>query len=263
VQGLLMVGMYLFSTFITLISAGVLGRTAVKGRRVPLILELPPYRLPSFTGTLSMMWRRAAMFLREAGSGILIFTILLWALLSFPRPPQVAHPPSPAAAIHQQLTVEPAADATAKPAPAPARGPSAIELSYGGRLGKALEPVLRPLGFDWKIGVGLIGAFAAREVFISTLGLVYGIGDADENTTPLRDKIRNERRADGSAAYSQLMGLSLMVFFALSCQCMSTLMVVYRETRSLRWPLFMFGYMTTLAYVASLLVYQSGRLLGF
>src|SRR6187431_52257 len=263
VQGLLMIAMYLFSTFITLISAGVLGRTAVKGRRIPLILELPPYRLPSLVGTLSMMWRRAAMFLKEAGSGILLFTILLWALLSFPRPAQLAHdqPPAPAVAIHQQSGSAPAPSHPSSPAAA--RGPSAIEQSYGGRLGKALEPVLRPLGFDWKIGVGLIGAFAAREVFISTLGLVYGIGDADENTTPLRDKIRNEQRADGSAAYSPLMGLSLMVFFALSCQCMSTLMVVYRETRTLRWPLFMFGYMTTLAYVASLLVYQSGRLLGF
>ena len=261
VQGLLMIAMYLFSTFITLIAAGVLGRTAVKGRRIPLILELPPYRTPSISGTLRMMWRRALMFLREAGSGILVFTILLWALLSFPRPAQVDQPPPPAAAIHQQITEKPAIDAAA--APAPAAGPSAIEQSYGGRLGKAIEPLLRPLGFDWKIGVGLIGAFAAREVFVSTLGLVYGIGDADENTTPLRDKIRQERSADGAAAYSPLMGLSLMVFFALSCQCMSTLMVVYRETRTLRWPLFMFGYMTTLAYVASFLVYQGGRLLGF
>ena len=261
VQGLLMIAMYLFSTFITLISAGVLGRTAVKGRRIPLILELPPYRLPSFTGTLSMMWRRAAMFLREAGSGILLFTILLWALLSFPRPAHVDQPPPPAAAIHQQGRSVPNPQLASSPAPV--QGPSAIEQSYGGRLGKALEPVLRPLGFDWKIGVGLIGAFAAREVFVSTLGLVYGIGDADENTTPLRDKIRHERSADGSAAYSPLMGLSLMVFFALSCQCMSTLMVVYRETRTLRWPLFMFGYMTTLAYVASFIVYQGGRLLGF
>ena len=100
-------------------------------------------------------------------------------------------------------------------------------------------------------------------MFVSTLGLVYGIGDADENTTPLRDKIRQERRADGAAAYSPLMGLSLMVFFALSCQCMSTLMVVYRETRSARWPLFMFGYMTTLAWVMSFIVYQGGRVLGF
>jgi ferrous iron transport protein B len=258
VQGLLMIAMYLFSTFITLIAAGVLGRTAVKGRRIPLILELPPYRLPSFTGTLSMMWRRAAMFLKEAGSGILLFTILLWALLSFPRQAVDDQPSAPAVAIHQQETSGPA-----QPLQLPAPRPTPIEQSYGGRLGKAIEPLLRPLGFDWKIGVGLIGAFAAREVFVSTLGLVYGIGDADENTTPLRDKIRQEQKPDGSPAYSPLMGLSLMVFFALSCQCVSTLMVVHRETRTIRWPLFMFGYMTTLAYVASLLVYQGGRLLGF
>ncbi len=263
VQGLLMIAMYLFSTCITLISAGVLGRTAVKGRRIPLILELPPYRLPSLSGTLSMMWRRAAMFLKEAGSGILMFTILLWALLSFPRPAHVDQPLPPAASIHQQSSIGPRQQVQATPAPAPLRGPSPIEQSYGGRLGKAIEPALRPLGFDWKIGVGLIGAFAAREVFVSTLGLVYGIGDADENTTPLRDKIRQETKVDGSPAYSPLMGLSLMVFFALSCQCMSTLMVVYRETRTIRWPLFMFGYMTSLAYVASLLVYQGGRFLGF
>jgi len=260
IQGLLMVAMYLFSTFITLISAGVLGRTAVKGRRIPLILELPPYRLPSLTGTLSMMWRRARAFLKEAGSGILVFTILLWALLSFPRSTHVDEPP-PVAPIHQQSRPSPS-DASRDARPA-SQATSGIEQSYGGRLGKTIEPLLRPLGFDWKIAVGLIGAFAAREVFVSTLGLVYGIGDADENTTPLRDKIRQERRADGSAAYSPLMGLSLMIFFALSCQCMSTLMVVYRETRSLRWPLFMFGYMTSLAYVASLLLYQGGRLLGF
>ena len=261
VQGLLMVAMYLFSTVITLISAGVLGRTAVKGRRIPLILELPPYRLPSLSGTLSMMWRRAVMFLKGAGSGILLFTVLLWALLSFPRPAQLDRPSPQAAAIHQQGSFERQPGPTL--ATTPKSVPTPIEQSYGGRLGKAIEPALRPLGFDWKIGVGLIGAFAAREVFVSTLGLVYGIGDADENTTPLRDKIRQEQRADGTAAYSPLMGLSLMVFFALSCQCMSTLMVVYRETRSVRWPLFMFSYMTAMAYVASLLVYQGGRLLGF
>ncbi len=261
VQGLLMIGMYLFSTFITLIAAGVLGRTAVKGRRIPLILELPPYRMPSLRGTLKMMWQRAFMFLKDAGGGILIFTVLLWGLLSFPR--SVGHDqPMPAAAtIHQRANGEEAA-ALANSGKAP-EGGTAIEHSYGGRLGKAIEPALRPLGFDWKIGVGLIGAFAAREVFVSTLGLVYGIGDADENNAPLRDKIRAERRADGGHSYTPLMGLSLMVFFALSCQCMSTLMVVYRETKKARWPLFMFAYMTTLAYVASFLVYQGGRLLGF
>jgi ferrous iron transport protein B len=265
VQGLLMVAMYLFSTIITLIAAGVLGRTAVKGRRMPLILELPPYRVPSLSGTLKMMLQRANMFLREAGSGILIFTVLLWGLLSFPRPANQAETSAPAAAIHQRVSSTSegsrAADNGAS-GPTDAH-PSAIEQSYGGRLGKALEPALRPLGFDWKIGVGLIGAFAAREVFVSTLGLVYGIGDAKDDDAPLREKIRAERRADGAHAYTPLMGLSLMVFFALSCQCMSTLSVVYRETKSFRWPLFMFTYMTTLAYVVSLLVYQSGRLLGF
>jgi ferrous iron transport protein B len=211
------------------------------------------------SSTLKMMLQRAGMFLKEAGSGILIFTVLLWGLLSFPRPAVHGEASLPAAAIHQR------APANAESARAEISGnarPSALEQSYGGRLGKAIEPALKPLGFDWKIGVGLIGAFAAREVFVSTLGLVYGIGDADENDAPLREKIRAERRADGAHAYTPLMGLSLMVFFALSCQCMSTLTVVYRETKSVRWPLFMFGYMTTLAYVASLIVYQGGRLLG-
>jgi ferrous iron transport protein B len=263
VQGLLMIAMYLFSTFITLIAAGVLGRTAVKGRRIPLILELPPYRMPSLSGTLKMMIQRATMFLKEAGTGILIFTVLLWGLLSFPRPADHVAASLPAAAIHQRMPAGNDNEAEHAPVATTAnQRPTAIEQSYGGRLGKAIEPVLRPLGFDWKIGVGLIGAFAAREVFVSTLGLVYGIGDADENDAPLRDKIRAERKADGGRAYTPLMGLSLMVFFALSCQCMSTLMVVYRETKTVRWPLFMFGYMTTLAYVVSLLVYQGGRLLG-
>ncbi len=260
VQGLLMIAMYLFSTAISLIAAGVLGRTAVRGRRIPLILELPPYRMPSLRGTLRMMFQRASMFLREAGTGILIFTVLLWGLLSFPRPTRVDQAAPRAASIHQRANgQENPPAATTGPRP----GPTAIEQSYGGRLGKAIEPALRPLGFDWKIGVGLIGAFAAREVFVSTLGLVYGIGDADQDDAPLRDKIRAERRADGGRSYTPLMGLSLMIFFALSCQCMSTLMVVYRETRTVRWPIFMFTYMTTLAYVASFLVYQGGRLLGF
>jgi ferrous iron transport protein B len=242
VQGLLMVGMYGFATLMTLLSAGVLGRTAVKGRRVPLILELPPYRLPSLTGTLKMMWERATVFLKEAGTVILACTVALWVLLSFPRP------------------AEPAAHAATREV---AGAESAIAQSYGGKLGHAIEPVLRPLGFDWKIGVGLIGAFAAREVFVATLGLVYGIDDTGDDGAPLRDKLRAETRADGKPAYTPLVGLSLLVFFAISCQCMSTLATVKRETKSYRWPAFMFAYMTGLAYVLSLAVFQIGRALGF
>uniref|UniRef100_UPI003D12D834 nucleoside recognition domain-containing protein n=1 Tax=Haliangium sp. TaxID=2663208 RepID=UPI003D12D834 len=135
--------------------------------------------------------------------------------------------------------------------------------SYGGRLGHVIEPVIEPLGFDWKIGVGIVGAFAAREVFVSTLGVVYSAGsDVDESSATLRERIRAEVRADGSPVYTPLVGLSLMIFFALACQCMSTLAVVKRETGGYRWPLFLFGYMTTLAWVASFVVYQGGRLLG-
>jgi ferrous iron transport protein B len=257
VQGLLMVGMYLFATVITLLAAGVLGRTAVKGRRIPLILELPPYRLPSLPGTLKMMWERATVFLKEAGTVILACTVALWVLLSFPRAPEAENTAAPAVAAHTESEAE-----TPQPKPTP-RDASPIAQSYGGRLGHAIEPVLKPLGFDWKIGVGLIGAFAAREVFVATLGLVYGIGETGDDDAPLRDKLRAETRADGQPAYTPLMGLSLLVFFAISCQCMSTLAAVKRETKSYKWPAFMFVYMTGLAYLLSLAVFQIGHLLGF
>ena len=139
----------------------------------------------------------------------------------------------------------------------------ALRSSYGGRLGRAIEPTIEPLGFDWKIGVGLIGAFAAREVFVATMGVVYGIGDADEESATLRDRIHAETRANGEPVYTPLVGLSLMVFFALACQCMSTLAAVRRETRSWAWVGFLFVYMTALAWVASFVVYQGGRALGF
>ncbi|MCC6764668.1 MAG: ferrous iron transport protein B [Deltaproteobacteria bacterium] len=239
VQGLLMVAMYLFSILVTLVAAAVLGRTVIRGEHAPPILELPPYRLPDPRSTLRMMVERAGVFLREAGTMILVCTIVLWVLLSFPRP---AAPPGgePTEAARQQALAE----------------------SYGGRLGRAIEPALAPLGFDWKIGVGIIGAFAAREVFVSTLGLVYGVGEQDDEALPLRQRIHAERRPDGRPVYTPLVGLSLMVFFALACQCMSTLSVTRRETRSWRWPAFMFLYMTALAWTASFVVYQGGRLLG-
>jgi ferrous iron transport protein B len=254
VQGLLMVGMYGFATVMTLLSAGVLGRTVVKGRRIPLILELPPYRLPSLRGTLKMMWERATVFLKEAGTMILACTVALWVLLSFPRAPEAATTTTPPVA---------AAGASKDGQATAARAESPIAQSYGGRLGRAIEPVLEPLGFDWKIGVGLIGAFAAREVFVATLGLVYGIDASDEDASPLRDRLRAETRADGKPAYTPLMGLSLLIFFAVSCQCMSTLAAVKRETKSYKWPAFMFAYMTGLAYLLSFTVFQVGRLLGF
>lgn len=243
VQGLLMVGMYVFSTVVALIAAGVIGRTVLKGKRVPLLMELPPYRLPAATSVLRLMWERSRLFLSEAGTVILACTVVLWGLLHYP-----ALPDPPPDASPQELAAHEA---------------DSLAHSAAGRLGHALEPAIAPLGFDWKIGVGLVGAFAAREVFVSTMGMVYGVGeDVDEESLSLRDRMRAETRPDGKPVYTPLTGLSLMVFFALACQCMSTLAVVKRETRGWRWPVFLFGYMSALAWGMSFLVYQGGRLLG-
>jgi ferrous iron transport protein B len=247
VQGLMMMAMYLFSVMTALIAAWVIGRTVLRGPHVPLILELPPYRLPALSGVMRMMWMRARAFLKEAGTVILFATIVMWALLRFPELPEPtggleAAPPGVVTAYEAQK----------------------LEFSAAGRLGKGIEPALRPLGFDWKGGVGIIGAFAAREVFVSTMGLVYGVGtDVDEDSVPLRDRLREARHADGTPVWTPLSGVSLMVFFALACQCMSTLAVVRRETGGWRWPAFLFTYMTALAWLASFVVFQGGRLLGF
>lgn len=245
VQGMMMVGLYLFSVFVALLAAWVLGRTMMPGRAVPLILELPPYRLPRLSPTLRMMRLRSGQFLKEAGTVILAATIVLWALLSFPR-------------VQTGEAAQTSSISQIEESQAPA-----LEDSYAGTLGKTLEPVMRPLGFDWKITTGIIGAFAAREVFISTMALVYGIGEVDDEAVPLRERIKQERKPDGSRVYTPLVGLSLMIFFALACQCMSTLAVVKRETHSYRWPAFLFVYMTVLAYFFSFVVYQGGRFLGY
>jgi len=168
---------------------------------------------------------------------ILAISILLWALIAFPR---FGGP-----ATAQQRTFQ-------------------VENSYAGRLGRVIEPVIQPLGFDWKIGIGLISSFAARETVISTLSIVYNVSeDTDGGSNSLIDGIRHAKRSDGSPVWTPLVALSLMVFFVLACQCMSTVAVVRRETNSWRWPLFMICYMLVLAYVSSLATFQGGRLLGF
>jgi ferrous iron transport protein B len=256
-QGLLLAGMYLFSTLVALAAAAVLGRTVLKGPRVPFLLEMPPYRVPHWPSVLRMMWEKSSVFVKEAGTVILACTVAMWALLSFPR--GATSPASEPAGSR----VAPADGSIGGDASGGGEAALRLQQSYGGRLGRAFEPAIEPLGFDWKIGVGLIGAFAAREVFVSTMAVVYGLEGADESSTALRERLRSETRPDGSRLFTPLVCLSLMVFFALSCQCMSTLAVVKRETRSWGWPGFLFVYMTVLAWSASFLVYQGGKLLGF
>lgn len=241
---LVLLGMYALSTVSALAVGAIYKRTLLRSPTPPLVLELPPYRLPRVRNTLLNVYDRTADFVRDAGTVILALTVVLWALLSFPKPPET---PAQVDAIE---------------AVAPDHAP--IEYSLGGRFGKAIEPALTPMGQDFRMGIAIVGSFAAREVFVSTLGLVYGIEDADEaGSQPLRQTLREAKQPDGTPRYTPLSGLALMVFFVYACQCMSTLAVVRRETRSWRWPLLMFVSMTVLAYVMAVAVFQVGRLLGY
>jgi ferrous iron transport protein B len=235
----IILAMYLFGILAAILVALVMKRTVLKAPPTPFVMELPPYRLPDPRNVAHALLSRCSIFLRKAGTVILAMSILFWALAAFPRSgnPQTGSPSE--AASHQ------------------------VQNSFAGRAGRLIEPVIAPLGFDWKIGVGLISSFAARETIISTLNIVYSVGDDSENKSSLVEAMRSARRPDGSRVWTPLTGLSLILFFLLACQCMSTVAIVRRETNSLRWPLFMVSYMLILAYVVSLITYQGGHLLGF
>jgi ferrous iron transport protein B len=260
--GLILFAMYLFSIVAAVGMAFVFKSTILRGPRPPLILELPPYRLPQAGVVLRNMWDRSALFLKRAGTVIMAVTIVLWGLLSYPKNLELSRGFAAEAARIEAAGMDPQARSEALEALEAEESSERLRGSYAGRLGRLIEPAIAPLGFDWKIGIGLIGSLAAREVLVSTLGVVYGVGEADEESVSLRESLRNERRPDGSRVYTPLVGISLMVFFVLACQCMATLAVVRRETNSWRWPLFMFGYMTALAWLGSAVVCQGGRLLG-
>jgi ferrous iron transport protein B len=256
-QGLLVVFMYAFGMATALLAALILSRALppLRARRLPLVLELPPYRRPRLRDVLGMVWDRSRRFVTDAGTLIVICSVVLWGLLDFPREP--ARPSRDWKATIAQ--VEP----TARPQLERAAEAERMQQSYAGRIGKLMEPVIAPLGFDWKIGIGLVGAFAAREVFVATMGVVYGLEpDAAQTSLTLREKLRQEKRPDGTPLYTPLVGLSLLLFFALACQCTSTLAAVRRETGTLRWPLFLFAYTSALAWLVSFSVYQTGRVLG-
>ena len=241
--------MYALSVVAALVAAAVLRRTVLKGPVPTLVLELPPYRLPVLSVLLRGVWQRVKTFLIDAGTVILALTIVLWALLSYPKSPEVT-----AQAEQARATVA-AMNLTAEEREARLieidshEGGAQLRNSVAGRLGRLIEPAIAPLGFDWRIGVGILGAFAAREVFVGTLGVVFDISNADETNEPLREVLRGATWPDGATLMTPLAGVSLMVFFVLACQCMSTVAVVKRESGTWRWPLFMVAYMTVLAYV--------------
>jgi ferrous iron transport protein B len=255
--------MYTLSVLVTLAAAAVIRRTVLPGPTPSFVLEMPPYRWPSAKILWINAWRRLRIFLVDAGTIILAMTIVLWAFLSFPKSDELSAQYQIERERIERLALPDEQRDEALRLLDGQEARAQLEQSLGGRFGHAIEPALRPIGFDWQIGIGIIGAFAAREVFVSTLGVVFGIGEADEENTPLREALQDARHADGSPVMTPLSGVSLMIFFLLACQCMSTIAVVRRESGSWKWPVFLFSYMTVLAYLGSLLVYQGGRLLGY
>lgn len=244
----MMLLLYVFGILMAFLLAWVFKRTFLRSETSMLLLELPPYRKPSMRSVALCMKERAGLFVTRAGTVILSLSVLLWALVTYPKPadPATSH-----------------ADAMAQ--------------SFAGRMGRAIEPAIAPLGYDWKIGVGLISSFAAREVFVGTMAIVYNVEDAaeaadgkpaeakgeDAKQGTLRDTMREEKRPDGTPVFTPLVCLGLMVFYVLAMQCIGTVAVVHRETNSWRWPLIQIAILTSLAWLGAFAVYQGGRLLGF
>lgn len=234
--GLTLLSMYLLGIVMAMNSAYVFKRfVARRERPSTFVMELPPYRLPSLKWTILQMFERSKIFVLNAGQIILAISIVLWFMASYPKPYNAAE-------------ITPG---------------EAIQQSYAGKIGKFIEPAIAPLGFDWKIGIGLITSFAAREVMVSTLATIYNVEGADENSVNLRETLRSERDpVTNKPTYTPLVAIALMVFFVLACQCMATVAIVKRETNSWRWPIVMVVYMTVMAYIGALIVYQGGKLIG-
>lgn len=265
VGGLMLLSFYIASTIATIVVAFVLKRTILAGPTPPLVIELPPYRIPQWSSILQRVYERCKIFVSEAGSVILVCSMVLWALLYFPNQvPENFNLEAKKSAIVQAIPEGPEQQLAIANLNSQAHAEK-VRQSYAGILGRTLEPVFAPLGYDWQMVVGIIGSFAAREVFVSTLGLVYGVShDNSEDNLSLREKLRSATRPDTQEpTYTPLVGLSLMIFFMFALQCMSTVAVIRRETHSWNWALFAVGYAGVLAWTSAFIVYQSGRLLGF
>ncbi|WP_394794453.1 ferrous iron transport protein B [Armatimonas sp.] len=234
-QGATLFSMYALGTLATFLMAALFHKTLLRGEAPAFLLELPPYRKPIWRTLGFRLGETALQFVQRAGTVILALSTLLWFLASYPK----AAPEIPKSV--------------------------ALENSYAGKLGHVIEPLIAPLGFDWKMGVGVVASFAAREVFVSTMAILYQAesDDEEEQAKALKDRLSEEKRPDGSPAYTPLVAICLMVFYVLAMQCISTLAVVKRETNSWKWPLFQLAYMTFLAWFITFIVQLIGKALGY
>ena len=243
---LVFVGAYSLGITATLLSAWLLKKTILPGEAEPLVIELPAYRVPSLRNALFTVLDRAIIFIRQAGTVILLISVVLWALASYPKLPE-----------SEVAMIEKGNAATGEAAALNQLSQAEIEYSVAGRVGRLVEPIFAPLGFDWQINIGVMTSFAAREVVVSTLAIVYGIGeDAAEDKTTLIETLRRQKRPDGSPVFTTATSLSFLVFFVLAMQCLPTQAVTRRETGSWKWAILQFTFMSFLAYVCSLVTYQ-------
>jgi len=251
-QGLVLMGLYLLGFFMALLVARVMNFLVKTKERTFFLMELPVYRAPRWKNVGITMIEKGKIFIRDVGKVIIVLSLILWALAAFGPPAQMRAVEERYTALllqhpDQKTTID-HEHATAK-----------LEHSFAGMMGHAIEPVIRPLGYDWKIGIALITSFAAREVFVGTMATLYSVGDAEAGKETLQAKMSEARRDDGTPVYTLATGLSLLIFYVFAMQCMSTLAIVKRETRSWKYPVIQFVYMFGIAYLSALAVYWGFR----
>lgn len=247
-QGLVMMGLYLLGLVMALVVSYVAKWFINIKEKSFFILELPTYRSPRWSNMITTMINKAKIFVFDAGKIIMIISLILWGLSSFGP----GNTMQKITTQYEQRMAAPGADTVLL---SREMQTEKLEHSYAGIMGKAIEPAIAPLGFDWKIGIALITSFAAREVFVGTMATLYSVGDGDEDLM-LKEKMKEAKRPDGSPVFNLASGLSLMVFYVFAMQCMSTLAVVKRETKTWKWPIIQLLYMTGLAYLMSWIFYQ-------
>ena len=276
VKSLTMLSMYLLGIVVALGMAWIFKQTLLRGETPMLVMELPPYRKPVLHVVVRHTWDRAKLFLRRAGTVILGINILLWFMAFYPKHPEIARDfAAQRAAMQAGFAQLPLAAGQTNELAARThqlnqldadQDSALVRNSFAGHAGRILEPVIAPLGFDWKMGIGILSSFAAREVFVSTMSIVYSVGKSENEEArnrQLEGVLRAQKRPDGSPIYTPLTAISLMVFYVLAMQCASTVAVVRRETNSWKWPIFQWAYMGVLAWLLAFLTWQGGHLLGF
>jgi ferrous iron transport protein B len=248
-QGLVLMGLYLLGFFMALVVARIMNFIIKTKERTFFLMELPVYRSPRWKNVGITMIEKGKIFIRDVGKVIIVLAIILWALAAF-------GPPKEMRAIKEKYALQKQQEPQRKAELESLEATEKLEHSFAGMMGHAIEPAIKPLGYDWKIGIALVTSFAAREVFVGTMATLYSVGDVEAGKQTLHEKMQNAKREDGTPVYTLATGLSLLIFYVFAMQCMSTLAVVKRETRNWKYPIIQFVYMAAIAYFSALVVYQ-------